>query len=137
MSFSALASMSSNSKTAGHRVKFRDSGIVAKCIWCPFDLKVLKIILGSFGGVWTSVKMASNLKTSFRRAKKMKFGTQIETLVKRVWGTFHLQCSSSFWEIWCTCLKMACNSKTAVQDHSLRMKRSENWYSRVVVTFAC
>ena len=70
--------------------------------------------------------MACNSKTAGRRAKK---GSEIwQTVIEllRMWGWLTFYCSTSFRVIRCTCLKLACNLKTASHE-----RNNEIWDSRV------
>ena len=53
-----------------------------------------------------------------------------ETFVTHNWCTFHPIVLRSFWAIWFTCLKIACNSKKVDR----RAKRSDIWDSTTPVT---
>ncbi len=109
-----------NSKTAVYRVKRSEIWklwAITLCVCVSFDVLVFQVILGLFGefvSKWLLTQKLLSLKP-----KWLKFGSC--GLSYYVYGAcmacmgylWPFSVQSHFGVIWCTCLKMACNSKTA------------------------
>ncbi len=92
-----------------------------------FDLIGLKVILGSFGARFLFFSKWPVIKKGWPWSET-DWNLGSGTLVTHISGTFDLV---GFKVIWCTCLKMACRSKTV----GCGAKWSEIWQSRTPLTF--
>ncbi len=95
-------------------------------IWgtCTYDLVVFKVILGSFSAFVS--------KTAGCRVKKTEIWDS-RTLVTHMGYIWPCMVQGHFGVIWCTCPKMACNSKTAgrgvnVTEWNLGLRGTSNTY---------